>query len=310
MKHDKRFYAALSHSPVLLKRLMLGIAEAEFSGRSTEAATKRFATALGRTMALADALGRKRVVDAAEARGEKFKAVHLGYDSVVIARFGGYGSLSDPSEESFEEAFESLLEREPIVAKNKAEIQRAYGIGRSFAVSAALPGKLAAKAARELTVRLWEKVAELGIEGRTAVEAKRVLADIGGFAESYAETIYRTNLSGAYTAGRFKQMEDPDILAVTPAFEYTAVGDHSTRKNHAAADGLLADVRDGVWDKVSPPMGYNCRCDLRVVDRFELEERGLLTKDGKAKKFTPSTFGAAKPDKGFTVTRPDRRMYE
>lgn len=310
MKHDKRYYAALSHSPVVLKRLMLGIAEATFRGAGVAEATKRFAEALGRTMALADALGRKRVVDAAESRGEKFKAMHFGYDSIVVARFGGYGDLDDPTEASFEEAFDSLLAREPAVAKSKDEIREAYGLGTKFMVAAALPGRLAAKAAKELTVRLWEKVAELGIKGRSPSDAKRAIADIGGFAESYAETIYRTNLAGAYTAGRFKQMEDPDILAVTPAFEYTAVGDHSTRKNHAAADGLLADVRDGVWDSISPPMGYNCRCDLRIVDRFELEDRGLLMKDGRAKKFTPARFVDAMPDKGFTVTRPDRRVYE
>lgn len=311
MKSDKSYYAALAHSPVMLKRFMIDMAEAAFHGYGEIQAQYRFAQALARTMALADALGRKRVVSDAfkgARRGGSFRLCHEGYDSLVAVRFGVKDALESPSSAAFEEAFFTLLEREPIVAKSREEIQKAYGVGSKFAVGD-LPKRLSAEAAKNVTVRLWEKVAELGIEGRQPSDAKKVLADIGDFAESYAETIYRTNLAGAYTAGRFKQMADPDVQAVAPAFEYTAVGDHSTRKNHAAADGAIADVKDSLWDKISPPMGYNCRCDLRIVDRFELKERGLLLPNGRAKTWTPSTFKDAHPDKGFTVTRPDRRIY-
>lgn len=308
MKNDKRYYNALAHSPVLLKRLMVGMAEAAFLGTGGVEAQAKFTRALSRTMALADVLGRKKVLEDSRKRGPKFRALDTNYDMMVAARFGGYGTLSDPTDDSFEEAFFTLIEREPIIAKSQEEIQKAYGLGQKFAVTG-LPARLGKKAAQEITVKLWEKVAELGMEGRSPVQAKRVLAEIGNFAESYAETIYRTNLAGAYTAGRFRQMQDPDVRAVAPAFEYMAIGDHSTRKNHAAADGLLADVSDGVWDRVSPPMGYNCRCDLRIVDRFELEDRGLLLKSGHVKLHTPATFKEAHPDKGFVVSRPDRRIY-
>lgn len=309
MKNDRQYYKALAQSPVLLKRLMLRVAEDAFLGKSRTQAVDNFTGALSRTMALADVLGRKRIVDATKKRAkQRFRAIDRDYDMMVDARFGGYDALENPTEGEFDEAFEALMSREPIIAKSKEEISAAYGLGQKFALTG-LPRRLSLKAAQEVTVKLWEKVAELGMEGRSPVQAKRVLAEIGNFAESYAETIYRTNLAGAYTAGRFKQMQDPDVRAVAPAFEYMAIGDHSTRKNHAAADGLLGDVTDSVWDRISPPMGYNCRCDLRIVDRFELEDRGLLLKSGHSRLYTPPTFKEAHPDKGFTVSRPDRRIY-
>lgn len=157
-------------------------------------------------------------------------------------------------------------------------------------------------------MRVQQAVAELGVAGTRPEKAKKILAKIAPFSEAYAETVYRTNLATAYTAGRFRQAQDPDVEAITPAFEYTPVGDSSTRHNHLAARGLLASIKDGIWDRFSPPMGFNCRCDLRLVDRFELESRRLLLRNGQVKRYVPSGFGEAHPDKGFRVSRTDRRV--
>lgn len=304
---DKSYYAALSHSPVILKERLLNVARAEFLGRGQEEARKQFADVLRRTMALADVLGRKRILDATfKAKGEaKFSAA---YDSIVTARFGVWDTLKKATSHAFESAFEILLGREPVLAKSREEINKAYGLGQKFAVRK-LPDQLSDKAAQRVTVRLWEKVNELGVKGRNPDQARRVLADLGNFTESYAETVYRTNLASAYTAGRFKMMQDEDVRAVTPAFEYSAVGDASTRKHHEAADGLIAGATDAVWDRISPPMGFNCRCDLRVVTIFELRDRKLVGAHGQVRPFYPATFRNAHPDKGFAISRPDRRIY-
>lgn len=315
--NDEGYYAALSHSPTLLAKLLQGMARAAFLGSGIHQAKSAFAAALARTMALADALGRKRIIDGAVKAGgpisaaprAEAEAFHAGYDSMIMARFAsGYGDLPHPDSESFEEAFSNLAAREPMIARNREEIEKAYGVGAGFAVSG-LSSKLTEEAWRNVTEKLWAKTIELGVSGRTANDARKVLPEVADISHHYAETIYRTNLAGAYTAGRFKQLEDPDIRAVVPAFEYSAVMDVNTRKNHAAGDGLIADASDPIWDKHSPPQGFNCRCDMRLVDRFELEERGLLLPNGHAKRWTPPSFGAAHPDPGFTVTRPDRRAY-
>ena len=306
--NDKSYYAALAQSPVVLRRQLLNVARAEFLGKGQAAAKQEFQHTLRRTMALADVLGRKHILDKVQQnKRSNFREMNHDYDTIVCARFGLKDVLSKFTG-AFEEAFEALMAREPILARSREEINKAYGLGTKFAV-AKLPDKLGADAARNITVRLWEKTAELGIQGRSPTDARQVLSEIGNFSESYAETIYRTNLASAYTAGRFKQMQDPDVRAVAPAFEFNAVGDADTRKNHGAADGAIAGVGDALWDKVSPPLGYNCRCDLRVVDRFDMEERGLLDAKGNPKRYIPASFRNAHPDKGFVIQRPDRRIY-
>lgn len=307
--NEKSYYTALSQSPVVLRRQLLNVARAEFLGKGQAEAKAEFQNTLRRTMALADVLGRQHILKKVrEHRKSTFRALDYNYTVIVDAKFGIKDIFSKLTGGVFEEAFEALLGREPIIARSREELNRAYGLGTKFAV-AKLPDNLGAQAALNITTRLWEKVAEMGIQGRSPVQARQVLAEIADFSESYAETIYRTNLASAYTAGRFKQMQDPDVQAVAPAFEFNAVGDADTRKNHGAADGAIAAVGDSLWDKVAPPLGYNCRCDLRVVDRFEMEERGLLDAKGEVKRYLPPSFRNAHPDKGFNVSRPDRRIY-
>jgi SPP1 gp7 family putative phage head morphogenesis protein len=77
---------------------------------------------------------------------------------------------------------------------------------------------------------------------------------------SYLETVYRTNVQGAYGAGRWQAMQDPDVVAELPLWEYRAVGDGRTRANHQALDGLLFEIGNPATDGLAPPGGFNCRC--------------------------------------------------
>ena len=132
---------------------------------------------------------------------------------------------------------------------------------------------------------------------------------MGDFTRAYSETVYRTNLTSAFAAGRFKQVESEEVRRVTPAFEFDAIDDAAVRPNHAAADGLIAAVNDPVWSRISPPLGHNCRCGLRLVDRFELKRRGLL-RGFSVTPYFPPNFREAKPDDGFTKGgRPDGQIY-
>lgn len=308
---DKSYYAALSHAPSIIHRCLMDVAKAQLSGQGSQQAQIRLRDVMRKTMALADVLGRKRVIEESRAKAGPMqfssRAMHHGYTSLVDARFGIKDILKQ-GWSSFGDAIDALLSREPILARSREAIAKAYALGQKFAV-AKIPDSVSDMAAKKITQKVWEKTAELGSEGRSPDKARKILAEIGGFSQSYAETVYRTNLASAYTAGRFKEMEDPDVRAITPAFEFSAVNDVSTRHNHGAADGAIADSSDPIWDRLSPPLGFNCRCDLRVVHVFELRERGLIDKDGKVKRWLPATFKDAKADKGFTVTRPDRRMY-
>lgn len=164
------------------------------------------------------------------------------------------------------------------------------------------------KLALEIDRTLTGRVTQAFQAGQDTAVA--VMRDIADWTRAYAQTVYRTNFNSAFAAGRFMAVRDPAVREVVPAFEFHAAGDGDTRPNHLAADGLIASVDDAIWNQFSPPLGYNCRCALRHVDRWELEDLGLLREDGSVTRKTPARFASAGPDDGFQkLGRPDRRIY-
>jgi len=110
------------------------------------------------------------------------------------------------------------------------------------------------------------------------------------------ETIYRTEASLAYNAGRFETNQAPEIAEILWGYEYVTVGDDRVRPSHAALDGLRRPKEDPVWNEILPPNGYNCRCT--VVEVFKDEAIAtprnpdpVVLEDG-----TPVIGG---PDEGF-----------
>jgi SPP1 gp7 family putative phage head morphogenesis protein len=51
--------------------------------------------------------------------------------------------------------------------------------------------------------------------------------------------------------------------------QYIAVGDELTRDDHEALNGLILPINDPLWDSITPPNGYNCRCSIVGVSKFE-----------------------------------------
>ncbi|MFM2042112.1 MAG: hypothetical protein RLY86_688 [Pseudomonadota bacterium] len=93
-----------------------------------------------------------------------------------------------------------------------------------------------------------------------------------------SKVIYETNLNTAYQAGRYKQMTDPDVLAVRPFWQY----DHSDwvrhpRLQHKAWDGMVLHWDDPFWDTHYPPNGWGCQCRIQPLSAREL---AALGKDG------------------------------
>lgn len=86
------------------------------------------------------------------------------------------------------------------------------------------------------------------------------------------KTIYQTNLQSAYMAGRAKAQ------AAATSFEYlqyVAVMDAVTRPSHAALNGQVFRKDDPIWDTITPPNGFNCRCRTRALTNGQVEREGL-----------------------------------
>lgn len=86
-------------------------------------------------------------------------------------------------------------------------------------------------------------------------------------------TILRTNKITAYHAGRYaEQIANSDEQ---PYWQYVAVQDSRTRPSHMALHGKVYRFDDPIWDTLYPPNGWGCRCRVRALSDFQLNNLGL-----------------------------------
>ena len=86
-------------------------------------------------------------------------------------------------------------------------------------------------------------------------------------------TILRTNKITAYHAGRYaEQIANSDEQ---PYWQYVAVQDSRTRPSHMALHGKVYRFDDPSWDTLYPPNGWGCRCRVRALSDFQLNNLGL-----------------------------------
>lgn len=97
------------------------------------------------------------------------------------------------------------------------------------------------------------------------------------------DTIYRTNMQSAYSAGQYQGYMDN--IDHRPYWMYDAVADHRTRPAHSAMDGLVYRYDDPFWTTFYPPNGYNCRCTVVALAERDIERGGHVV--GKS---TPENF--------------------
>jgi SPP1 gp7 family putative phage head morphogenesis protein len=102
------------------------------------------------------------------------------------------------------------------------------------------------------------------------------------------ETIFNTNLSSAYSVGRYEQIMQ--VADRRPWWQYMTVGDSHVRPEHAALHGLVWRYDHPVWDRIYPPNGFNCRCYIKTLSNGQLDGQSI----------TPETAGAPiQPDEGW-----------
>ena len=86
------------------------------------------------------------------------------------------------------------------------------------------------------------------------------------------KVIYQTNLTTSYSAGRYKQLNDPDLRKVRPYWKYI----HNEtvahpRPLHVSWSGLVLHADDPWWQTHFPPNGYGCRCYVQAVRESEFK---------------------------------------
>lgn len=265
----------LDKSAAAFYRAMRDIFFARYGKGESNHAIKDMAGLISRTMILADLNGRKRVLMEAAQASKKPK-------------FSQEKSPISPL--PFMEAIEDITSRDPRLAAGYLEVQKLYNEAHVFA--------LAKSVNANLTKRIQSAIADAGKTGSGLPEFEKLWREITPWSQAYADNVFRTNSATAYSAGRMEQAKDPDVQEVMPAMLFINMHLPDSRPNHEAADGLIAATNDPIWGKFTPPLGYQCRCGLNIISKYELERRGLI-KDGKVIRYEPPGFGAAHPDVGF-----------
>jgi SPP1 gp7 family putative phage head morphogenesis protein len=101
------------------------------------------------------------------------------------------------------------------------------------------------------------------------------------------ETVFRTNVQTAYSAGHWTAFQENK--ARRPFLMWSAINDARVRPTHLAMDGHIAPVDAPIWQVWHPPAGYNCRCSQISLTEAQARARGY------GRQAAPTVM----PDKGF-----------
>ena len=87
--------------------------------------------------------------------------------------------------------------------------------------------------------------------------------------------IYQTNMATSYSAGRYQQMNDPEVLKLHPYWRYIhSDGVLNPRQQHVAWHGLTLPATHPFWKTHWAPNGFGCQCRITSVTRQEGEASG------------------------------------
>ncbi len=117
------------------------------------------------------------------------------------------------------------------------------------------------------------------------------------------KTIFKTNIQTSYMASRYKTHKDN--ADNRPYWQYIAVLDQRTRREHIELHDKVFKHDDPFWDSFYPPNGWGCRCRVRALDKDNLKTKGLKAEQSKGKlseeyKLVSKKSGLLKPVTVYT----------
>lgn len=115
--------------------------------------------------------------------------------------------------------------------------------------------------------------------------------------------IYQTNMSVSYSAGRWAQLNDPDLLKLRPYKQYVhADGVRHPRPLHQSWNGITLPHDDPFWDTHFTPNGWMCHCRIIAVSGQEYQDAksaGRADRPAGWNKLDPKTGAPPGIDAGF-----------
>lgn len=268
-------------------------------------ARRQLLDVVSETMGMAEVLGASQILRAALKAAE---------ETPDLTRFAAEPSQTLLPRVTLTEALEDMIERTPVTLRLAAErtaqrISQLYGERRVVAFARSAEAAVTKRAQALIAQAIAEGFPEAKIGRGLRLGIDEIRKRTAAWSEGYARMAFRTNLNTAVTAGRFRQAQDQDIRKVVPAFRFDTVGDSDTRDNHQAGDGKIMRVDNLAWNRLAPPLGYSCRCQVSFVGLPELRRLGRVTATGGIREDRPPR--AWHPDPGFRLGgRPDLFMSD
>jgi SPP1 gp7 family putative phage head morphogenesis protein len=121
-------------------------------------------------------------------------------------------------------------------------------------------------------------------KGTTLEEFKREVTEKlenewGGEKPGRLETIFRTNVQTAYSAGRLEQMDDPLSRKVRPYQSWNVIVDGRTTETICLPLANVVVPADSAFAQSRiPPLHFSCRTSISRVTRGQAEERGITSR--------------------------------
>ncbi len=126
--------------------------------------------------------------------------------------------------------------------------------------------------------------------------------------------IYQTNMRQSYNAGRWAQLNDPDLVKIAPYLTYRHNdGVRNPRKQHLAWNGLTLPRDHDFFKTHSPQNGWGCKCYLVAATGPEYQQ---AVQNGRGPDAAPARGDTSGIDKGFdynpgaSVDVPLRQMVQ
>lgn len=112
--------------------------------------------------------------------------------------------------------------------------------------------------------------------GETLADFKKRIGDVirsQGWKDYRIETIFRTNMQQAYSAGRYVKMQS--VKGSRPYWQYLAIMDKRTRPSHAILHGKVYPADHEFWQFNWPPNGFRCRCGVATLSERQVKAQNL-----------------------------------
>ena len=125
----------------------------------------------------------------------------------------------------------------------------------------------------------------------------------GGEKPGRLETIFRTNVNGAYNEGRHSVFTAPKVLEARPYWRYELIDDSDLCDICQDCKGVILPADDEWWSENLPPLHFRCRCSFTALSRQEANDEGI---DAEGPDTDPDEgFGEAPSEKGTDWADPD-----